>query len=328
MPIIIPKDIPAYDSLTKEKIFVMDSVRAGMQDIRPLEVAIVNLMPTKEVTETQLMRLLGNSPLQVNIHLINTDSYTPTHVSEAHMQKFYCGISEIESRKQKFDGMIVTGAPVETIPFEDVKYWSELCRIMDYAKDNVTSTIYICWGAQAALYHFYGIGKELLPEKMSGIYPTCAVWENDMLLKGLDDTFMVPHSRYTRVDEGAMHMCKEIKILAESAAAGISIAKTHDNKSFFFTGHVEYDRDTLKTEYLRDIAKGLPINLPENYFSQGGLEHIYAERRLRLDERETPERCVDAVKNASVNMSWKSTANLLFYNWLNYYVYQVTPYKL
>lgn len=300
MPIVIPKDIPAYENLRKEKIFVMDSVRADTQDIRPLEVAIVNLMPTKEVTETQLMRLLGNTPLQVNIHLIGTASYKSTHVSEAHMQKFYRTFDEV--KRMKFDGMIVTGAPVETIPFEEVKYWEELTHIMDFARENITSTIYICWGAQAALYHFFGIGKQLLDKKLFGVFPTHAMQENDMLLKGMDDTFYIPHSRHTRIDEDALRKCPDVKILAASPDAGISVAKTHDNRSFFFTGHAEYDRFTLRNEFLRDAEKGLPIEKPRNYFVNDDLE--------------------------IVDMKWRSTANLLFYNWLNYYVYQVTPYKL
>ena len=300
MPIIISKELPAYEVLRGEKIFVMDSVRAVTQDIRPLEVAIVNLMPTKEVTETQLMRLLGNTPLQVNIHLIGTASYKSTHVSEAHMHKFYRSIDEV--RGMKFDGMIVTGAPVETIPFEEVKYWDELVSIMDFARENVTSTIYICWGAQAALYHFYGIGKQLLPKKLFGIYPTYATQENDMLLKGMDDTFYIPHSRHTRIDEDAVRKCPHIKVLAVSPEAGIAIAKTHDNRSFFFTGHAEYDRFTLKNEYERDLAKGLAIDPPKDYFVNDDL--------------------------GVVDMKWRSTANLLFYNWLNYYVYQVTPYEI
>ena len=300
MPIIISKELPAYDVLRGEKIFVMDSVRAVTQDIRPLEVAIVNLMPTKEVTETQLMRLLGNTPLQVNIHLIGTASYKSTHVSEAHMHKFYRSIDEV--RGMKFDGMIVTGAPVETIPFEEVKYWDELVSIMEFARENVTSTIYICWGAQAALYHFYGIGKQLLPKKLFGICPTYATQENDMLLKGMDDTFYIPHSRHTRIDEDAVRKCPHIKVLAVSPEAGIAIAKTHDNRSFFFTGHAEYDRFTLKNEYERDLAKGLAIDPPKDYFVNDDL--------------------------GVVDMKWRSTANLLFYNWLNYYVYQVTPFEI
>lgn len=299
MPIIIPKDLPAYANLTNEKIFIMDKDRAGTQDIRPIEIAILNLMPTKEETETQLLRLLGNSPLQINVTFINTASYKSTHVSGDHMQKFYKPLSAV--KKMKFDGMIVTGAPVETIPFEDVKYWQELTEIMDFAESNVTSTIYICWGAQAALYHKFGIKKVELDKKLFGIFATHAVVENDMLLKGMDDVFYIPNSRHTRVDEDAVRKCKHIKILAESDKAGIAIAKTHDNKSFFFTGHSEYDRFTLRKEYLRDKDKGLDIAEPENYFVDGDVNNV--------------------------DMKWKSTANLLFYNWLNYYVYQVTPFN-
>lgn len=300
MPIIIPKDLPAHEVLTREKIFVMDSARAVEQDIRPIEIAILNLMPTKEVTETQLIRLLSNTPLQVHITLINTASYRSTHASDDHMSKFYCTLKE--AKNKKFDGMIVTGAPVETIPFEEVKYWKELTEVIDFAKQNVTSTIYICWGAQASLYYQFGIGKKELPEKMFGVFPTRAVVENDLLLKGMDDVFYIPHSRHTEVDEEALNKCKDVKVLAVSDEAGVCIAKTPDNKSFFFTGHAEYDRDTLLGEYLRDLNKGMDIKAPKNYFS---------------DE-----------KNLKVDMKWKSTANLLFYNWLNYYVYQVTPYVL
>lgn len=298
MPIIIPKDLPAYKNLTDEKIFIMDTQRAGNQDIRPIEIAILNLMPTKEVTETQLLRLLGNSPLQVNVTLINTATYKSTHVSENHMSKFYKSLDEV--KKMKFDGMIVTGAPVETMPFEDVKYWTEFTEIVDFAKSNVTSTMYICWGAQAGLYHMFGIDKIELPEKLFGVFKTRAVVENDMLLKGMDDVFYIPSSRHTKVDENALRANKNIKILAESDDAGIQIAKTHDNKSFFCTGHAEYDRYTLQKEYLRDVDKGLDIKMPVNYFVDGDI--------------------------TKVDMKWKSTANLLFYNWLNYYVYQVTPF--
>jgi homoserine O-succinyltransferase len=298
MPIIIPKELPAYQNLTNEKIFIMDKERAGSQDIRPIEIAILNLMPTKVETETQLLRLLGNSPLQVNITFINTASYKSTHVSDDHMRKFYKSLSTV--KKMKFDGMIVTGAPVETLEFEDVKYWSELEDIMDFAENSVTSTLYICWGAQAALYHKFGIKKENLEKKLFGIFPTRAVVENDMLLKGMDDTFYIPQSRHTRIDESALRANPNVKILAESEIAGISVAKTHDNKSFFFTGHSEYDRYTLKREYERDIAKGMDIEKPYNYFNDKG----------------------------EVDMKWKSTANLLYYNWLNYYVYQVTPFDI
>ena len=299
MPIIIPKDLPAYKILNKEKIFVMDKDRAGKQDIRPIEIAIVNLMPTKEETETQLVRLLSNSPLQVNITFIQTATYKPTHVSGDHMERFYRSLADVKN--QKFDGMIITGAPVENMPFEQVDYWKELVEIFDFADKNVTSTIYICWGAQAALYYHFGIGKNPLPQKMFGIFPTKAVVEHDMLLKGMDDVFFVPNSRHTEANQEAIEKCEKLKILARSDEAGIAILKTHDNKKFFFMGHSEYDRFTLKKEYERDINKGLKIDKPKNYFIGDSLE---------------------------VNMSWRSTANLLFYNWLNYYVYQVTPFVL
>ena len=299
MPIIIPKELPAYKVMAKEKIFVMDSKRAGKQDIRPIEIAIVNLMPTKEVTEAQLVRLLSNSPLQINITLVKMATYTSTHVSDDHMSRFYCTLEE--AKKKKFDGMIVTGAPVENIPFEEVKYWKELTEIIDFAEENVTSTIYICWGAQAALYYQYGIQKKQLPEKLFGIFETRAVVENDMLLKGMNDEFNIPHSRHTTIDEDAVRKCKDLKVLAVSDRAGISIAKRHNNKSFYFTGHAEYDRNTLLLEYERDLEKGEKIHAPENYF--------------KGDSKE-------------ISWTWRSTANLLFYNWLNYYVYQITPFDL
>lgn len=300
MPIVIPRGLPAFENLQSEKIFVMDKKRAVGQDIRPIEIAILNLMPTKETTETQLIRLLSNSPLQINVTLIKTDTYAPTHVTDDHMNRFYKSLDEI--KKMKFDGMIVTGAPVETLPFEEVKYWHELEQIIDFADKNVTSTIYICWGAQAALYHKFGIGKHMLDKKLFGIFPTHAVVKNDMLLKGMDDTFYIPSSRHTSVDEIAMRENPDIKILAEGEESGVAIAKTLDNKSFFFTGHSEYDRYTLRNEYLRDLEKGLPIERPKNYFATDDID--------------------------KVDMKWRSTANLLFYNWLNYYVYQVTPYHL
>ena len=300
MPIVIPRGLPAFENLQSEKIFVMDKKRAVGQDIRPIEIAILNLMPTKETTETQLIRLLSNSPLQINVTLNKTDTYVPTHVTDDHMNRFYKSLDEI--KKMKFDGMIVTGAPVETLPFEEVKYWHELEQIIDFADKNVTSTIYICWGAQAALYHKFGIGKHMLDKKLFGIFPTHAVVKNDMLLKGMDDTFYIPSSRHTSVDEIALRENPDIKILAEGEESGVAIAKTLDNKSFFFTGHSEYDRYTLRNEYLRDLEKGLPIDRPKNYFATDDID--------------------------KVDMKWRSTANLLFYNWLNYYVYQVTPYHL
>lgn len=297
MPIVIPKSLPAHDILARENIFVMSHARATRQDIRPIEIAIVNLMPTKVDTETQLMRLLGNSPLQVNITLVKTGSYTGTHTPLEHLDKFYKTFDQISSRH--FDGMIITGAPVETLPFEQVAYWEELTRIMDYADKYITSTVFICWGAQAALYHYYGIGKVLLPEKLFGVYRVRSLDENEPLLRGMNDIMHIPMSRHTAVDEVAVAQCKDIKVLAVGDQCGLSIAKSKDNKKFFFTGHSEYDRFTLRSEYLRDLDKGLPIKPPVHCFIDGDTNRV--------------------------NMKWRSTATLLFNNWLNY-VYQVTPY--
>ncbi len=300
MPIIIPKALPAFSILQDENVFVMPKVRAETQDIRPIEIAIVNLMPTKIETETQLMRLLGNSSLQVNVTLIKMGSYESKNTSAEHLDKFYQTFDEIKGKK--FDGMIITGAPVETLPFEQVMYWEELTQIMDYADKNVTSTIFICWGAQAGLNYYYGIGKPLLPKKMFGIYPNKAVAKFDKLLKGMDDTFYIPMSRHSTIDEEAVLANENLQVLAQSKDGGISIIKSIDDKKFFFMGHSEYDRDTLKTEYLRDLAKGDKIDPPINYFVNGDIDNI--------------------------NVNWRSTANLLYYNWLNYYVYQVTPYQI
>jgi len=300
MPIVISKDLPAFDVLTREKIFVMQPSRAATQDIRPIEIAILNLMPTKVDTETQLLRLLGNTPLQVNVTLVNTKSYKSKNADESHMEKFYRTFDTVKHRK--FDGMVITGAPVETMDFESVKYWDELKEIMDFAQSNVTSTMYICWGAQAALYHFYGIGKAPLVKKMFRVFPTSASQDNDMLTKGLSDEFFIPHSRHTAIDERAVLRNPDLTVLAKSKDAGISVIKSKDNRKVFFTGHVEYDRYTLKREYYRDLDKGLPIETPVNYFTDAACE--------------------------KVNMSWTSTANILFFNWLNYYVYQTTPYDI
>ena len=300
MPIVIPKDIPAFPVLKKENVFVMPKKRAEAQDIRPIEIAIVNLMPTKVETETQLMRLLANTPLQVNLTLIKTATYKSTNVSVDHMERFYKTFDEISDLK--FDGMIVTGAPVETMEFDEVIYWEELKKIMDFADKKVTSTIYICWGAQAAMYHYYGIEKKPLPKKLFGIFPNKAAVQYDPLLKGLNDTFNVPHSRHTEIDADAVRKEKKLRVLAEGEDCGLSIVKSRDDKKFFFFGHSEYDRETLKNEYLRDKAKGLSIDQPKNYFINGNVNEI--------------------------DFSWKSTANLLFYNWLNHYVYQVTPFNL
>ena len=300
MPIIIPRDIPAYETLRKENIFVMTKKRAVSQDIRPIEIAIVNLMPTKETTETQLIRLLSNSPLQVNITLINTATHRSKNVSPEHLRRFYKNFGEL--RDKTFDGMIITGAPVETLAFEEVEYWRELTEIMDFASRSVTSTIFICWGAQAGLYYHFGLQKVLLEKKLFGVFPHRKCVEFEPLLKGFDDEFYIPHSRHTTVPTEAIEACPELEILAKSDRAGASIIKSRDNRMFFLTGHLEYDRFTLKTEYDRDVARGLAIDPPENYFA---------------DEEKT-----------QVRMNWLSAANLLFSNWLNYYVYQVTPYDI
>ena len=299
MPIVIPKALPAYKILSEENIFVMGDVRASTQDIRPIELAIVNLMPTKIETETQLLRLVSNSPLQVKVTLIKTDTYTPTHVSGAHLSRFYKTFEEVRDRR--FDGLIITGAPVETLEFEEVKYWQELTEIMDWADRAVTSTLFICWGAQAGLYYHYGIKKYLLPKKLFGIYQNSAVDPYDPLLKGMDDVFNIPMSRHTEIDQTAVQNHPALAVLACGKECGISIIKSRDDKKIFLTGHSEYDRETLHREYHRDLDKGEPIDAPVNYYTERG----------------------DAV-----NMSWASAANLIFYNWLNYYVYQVTPYDI
>ena len=299
MPIVISRDIPAYAALKAENIFVMNDERAFTQDIRPLEIAILNLMPTKVETETQFMRLLSNSPLQVNITLVYTESYKSKNTAAAHLERFYKKFDDIKHKH--FDGMIITGAPVETMPFEEVAYWKELTKIFDFADSHVTSTIYICWGAQAALYYHYGIQKYLLPTKLFGIFPhKKLIDQHDPLLKGIDDVFYIPHSRHTSVKLEDVKKVEDLVVLSESEYTGLSIAKSKDNKKIFLTGHMEYDRDTLKKEYERDVARGLPIRPPVNYF--------------------TDETCTD------VRLTWSSAANLFYTNWLNYYVYQVTPF--
>lgn len=297
MPIVIPKDIPAYEILKSENIFAMDSARAKQQDIRPLEIAVVNLMPTKIETETQLMRLLSNTPLQVNVTLLRMETHNARNTSEAHLEKFYKVFKQIKNKH--FDGMIVTGAPVEKLEYESVNYWAELCRIFDFASDNVTSTVFICWGAQAALRYYYGIPKCELPKKKFGVFPCVAKNRFDPLMKGLDDVFYIPHSRYTEVDRESVEREEKLEILAEGKECGLSIVKEKDGSKVFFFGHSEYDRDTLGNEYRRDTDKGLDIEPPQNYFAKDG----------------------------SIDAKWISTANILFSNWLNHYVYQVTPYS-
>ena len=300
MPIIVPKDLPAFKILRSENIFVMESKRAMKQDIRPLEIAIVNLMPTKIVTETQLMRLLSNSPLQINLTLVSTSTYVGKNTPLEHLQKFYKSFDEIKNKK--FDGMIVTGAPVEDMDFKDVKYWDELKEIFEFAKNSVTSTIFICWGAQAALYYYYGIEKHALPKKMFGVYKHKKLVNYEKLLKGTDDRFFMPHSRHTTVYEKDIKDCKDLVLLASSKEAGAGIIRSKDDKFIFITGHAEYDRDTLEIEYKRDLDKGLPIDPPENYYVNG--------------------------KSGEIKMCWVSTANLIYMNWLNHYVYQATPFDI
>ncbi len=302
MPIVIDKDLPAFGILMSERIFVMDRQRAGSQEIRPIEIAILNLMPTKETTETQFMRLLSNSPLQVNITLIKTSTYNATHTDNSHLDKFYKTFGEIKNRK--FDGMIITGAPLENMPFEKVAYWNELKEIFGWTKTNVTSTLFICWGAQAALHYFYGIKKHPLKEKCFGIFAHNRVRDGipEPLMRGISDEFHVPHSRHTIIYAKDILHVKNLKILAYSKRAGASIIKSTDNRQVFVTGHMEYDRYTLKNEYERDLSKGLDIKPPVNYF---------ADKEMK-----------------EVKMNWSSTANLFYINWLNYYVYQVTPYDI
>ncbi|MCD8040034.1 MAG: homoserine O-succinyltransferase [Clostridia bacterium] len=302
MPIVIDRDIPAFKILTEERIFVMDKDRAASQEIRPIEIAILNLMPTKETTETQFMRLLSNSMLQVNITLIKTSTYKSTHTEESHLDRFYKNFKDIKSRR--FDGLIVTGAPVENMEFEEVAYWDELVEILDWTKTNVTSTLYICWGAQAALHYFYGIKKHPLKHKCFGIFAHQRIFDGtpEPLMRGISDEFHMPHSRHTVVYADDIKHIKELKILAYSKRAGASIIKSTDNRQVFVMGHMEYDRDTLKKEYERDKAKGLDIDPPVNYFTDSSM--------------------------TEVKMNWTSTSNLFYINWLNYYVYQVTPYNL
>ena len=300
MPIIVPKDIPAVKVLQSENIFVMNEARAMSQDIRPLEIAILNLMPTKVVTETQLMRLLSNSPLQVNITLVSTESYVGKNTPLEHLKRFYKSFSEIKNKK--FDGMIITGAPVEEIEFTEVKYWEELENIFEFAKTNVTSTIFICWGAQAALHYYYGIEKHVLPKKLFGVYKHKKIEPYERLLKGTDDRFYMPHSRHTTVYEEDILACKDLVLIASSKKAGAGIIRSKDDKFIFITGHAEYDRDTLEKEYKRDLEKGLDIAPPENYYVSGN--------------------------SGEIKMCWASTANLIYMNWLNHYVYQLTPYLI
>ncbi len=301
VPIRIDNELPAKQNLEIENIFVMSNSRADMQDIRPLKIIILNLMPTKLETETQLLRLLSNTPLQVNIDFLQVKSHKSKNVSRIHMQKFYSYFDDIKDNR--YDGMIITGAPVELLDFEEVDYWDELCMIMEWSKKNVYSTFHICWGAQAGLYYHYGINKKKLDKKMFGIFPHKSLDVTHPLMRGFDDIYYVPHSRHTTVDRQDIAQVKDLQIISYSDIAGVHIVSDMDCRQFFVTGHSEYDRDTLAREYFRDKNKGLEIEKPYNYFP-------------------------DDDENAVPVMSWKSSANLLFSNWLNYFVYQKTPYDL
>ena len=301
MPIQIPNDLPATGILQNENIFVMTENRATTQDIRPLEIVLLNLMPTKVVTETQLSRLLGNTPLQVNLELMHTTSHTSKNVSQEHLLTFYKSFDELKDRK--FDGMIITGAPVENMAFEDVDYWEELCKIMEWSKTNVHSTFHICWGAQAGLYYHYGVQKKPLPEKMFGVFKHTADYKRAILLRGFDDEFWVPHSRHTTVDREDIEKVPGLRVLASSEDAGVYAVMSKEGRQIFITGHSEYDADTLNREYVRDKNLGLPIHVPVNYFP---------------NDDDTQEPIV----------RWRSHANLLYSNWLNYFVYQTTPYDI
>ena len=289
MPIRVQDSLPAIETLGNENIFVMTENRALTQDIRPLKILILNLMPTKIATETQLLRVLGNSPLQVDISFMHTKSHCSKNTSVSHLETFYGTFDDFKS--QKFDGMIITGAPVETLDFEEVDYWNELCEIMEWTKTNVTSTFHICWGAQAALYYHYGIPKYPLEKK------------HKILLRGFDDEFYVPHSRHTEFREEDISKVPELEILAKSDKAGVYIVTAKSERQFFISGHSEYDADTLATEYFRDKNKGLNIDIPENYFK-------------------------DSDPSKPPMMLWRAHANLLYSNWLNYFVYQTTPYNI
>ncbi|MGC4376933.1 homoserine O-succinyltransferase [Fictibacillus sp. Mic-4] len=300
MPINIPKRLPAREILEKENIFVMDDERASSQDIRPLNILILNLMPEKEKTEAQLLRLLGNTPLQVNINFIHTATHESKNVSKSHLEQFYTTFENVKHRR--FDGMIITGAPVELLPFEEVNYWNELTEIMEWSKTNVTSSLHICWGAQAALYYHYGIDKFELKQKCSGVYKHRITHPTVKLVRGFDDEFTAPHSRYTDILMEQLMSHDDLILLSHSDEAGPFLIISKDEKHIMMTGHLEYDGQTLAQEYERDLAKGLDVQVPEHYFPNDN-------------------------PNEKPLHQWRSHAHLLFSNWLNYYVYQETPYK-
>ena len=300
MPIRVQNDLPAKEILEEENIFVMDENRASHQDIRPLSVAILNLMPVKQDTELQLLRALSNTPLQVDVTFLIVTSHVSQNTSANHLNRFYTTFADIKHKK--FDGLIITGAPVEDISFEEVDYWEEVCTIMDWAETHVTSTLHICWGAQAGFYHYYGIQKSLLPEKLFGLYKHKLSNRKTPLVRGFDDYFLAPHSRHTETPAKAIHECEAITVLAESEEAGVFLAIAEGGKKIFVNGHPEYDRYTLDKEYRRDLNKGLPIHIPRNYYP-------------------------DDNPDLKPELQWRSHSNNLYTNWLNYYVYQATPYK-
>ncbi|MFC0524469.1 homoserine O-succinyltransferase [Pontibacillus salicampi] len=300
MPINIPKALPARDILEKENIFLMEDERAVSQDIRPLNILILNLMPEKEKTERQLLRLLSNSPLQVSVDFMHTATYESKNVSRSHLSQFYKTFEDV--KEDRYDGMIITGAPVEQLPFEEVNYWEELTDILEWTKTNVTSVLHICWGAQAALYYHYGIQKYPLPNKLSGIFKHRVMESTEKLIRGMDDEFLAPHSRYTDVSYEEVKTHPEVTLLSASDEAGALLMMSKDEKNVMITGHIEYEATTLAEEYERDKAKGLNIEIPSDYFPHD-------------DDSQKP-----------LNR-WRSQAYLLFSNWLNYYVYQETPYE-
>lgn len=301
MPIRIPDSLPARQILESENVFVMSETRALQQDIRPLRILILNLMPTKITTETQLLRCLSNSPLQVDVEFLHTSTHISKNTPNEHLSTFYKSFDEVKDHK--YDGMIITGAPVEQMQFEQVDYWDELVQIMDWTRTNVTNTFHICWGAQAGLYYHYGINKHPLSQKMFGIYKHNVINPQEPLMRGFDDYFFAPHSRHTAVSSEDIRSNEELRLLAESNEAGAYIIISADRRQIFVTGHSEYDRDTLKGEYVRDLGRGLEIQQPVNYFPGG-----------------------DA--SAIPTVTWRAHAHLLYTNWLNYYVYQATPYNL
>ncbi len=301
MPIKIPNELPAVKVLTDENIFVITETRAMTQDIRPLKLLLLNLMPTKIDTETQLSRLLGNTPLQIELELIRTETHKSKNTSQEHLLSFYKTFDDIKD--QNFDGMVITGAPVENMEFEEVEYWDELCKIMEWTKTHVHSTFHICWGAQAGLYYHYGINKKPLSKKLFGIFPHTVDYKKSILFRGFDDKFMVPHSRHTTVLREDIEKVSKLKILASSEEAGVYAVSSKNGRQIFITGHPEYDAGTLSKEYHRDLDAGKEIDIPKNYYPD------------------------DNPKKAPI-VSWRSTANLLYSNWLNYFVYQTTPYDI